>query len=365
MNCIKCKKELPDGSLYCPWCGKKQSAEKRKALKRANGTGTVYKLSGRRRKPWVAAKNKVVLGYYESRTQALEALEMVSGANITSRYNMTFAQVYDEWSKEHFPKVSQSSIGIYKASYNAFSSLHKRMFRTLTTADFQAVLDANVNAGKSKSAIDKYKQLITQMSRWALREDVIDKDRAVFTTAAGKSAPEKQVFTEEEIQKLTECATGNETAKIIMMLICTGMRIGELFALPVDDYHETYCVGGEKTAAGKNRIIPILPQGRQYFSYFADLCVPGDKLLSGYLGDQTVDGFRNKCYYPLLERLGIERKTPHSTRHTFASRARLAGVPQDVLQKILGHADYSTTANIYLHVSPDELVAAVNGIQIC
>lgn len=62
MDCIKCKSPLPEGALYCPMCGKKQVQERRKALKRANGTGTVYKLQGRRKRPWVAAKNKVVIG---------------------------------------------------------------------------------------------------------------------------------------------------------------------------------------------------------------------------------------------------------------------------------------------------------------
>lgn len=66
-------------------------------------------------------------------------------------------------------------------------------------------------------------------------------------------------------------------------------------------------------------------------------------------------------YYPLLDKLGIERKTPHATRHTYASRARRAGMPPEILQKILGHADYSTTANIYVHTNAEELVRAVEG----
>ena len=47
---------------------------------------------------------------------------------------------------------------------------------------------------------------------------------------------------------------------------------------------------------------------------------------------------------------GIERKTPHATHHTYASRAVKEGLPPEMLQKILGHADYSTTANIYTHM---------------
>ena len=93
MNCVKCKAALPEGAIYCPMCGKKQVPEKRKALKRANGTGTVYKLQGRRKRPWVAAKNKVVIGYYERKTDALETLERLSGKDLTERYKPSTLQI--------------------------------------------------------------------------------------------------------------------------------------------------------------------------------------------------------------------------------------------------------------------------------
>ena len=70
--------------------------------------------------------------------------------------------------------------------------------------------------------------------------------------------------------------------------------------------------------------------------------------------------FRRRDYYPLLEKLKIERKTPHATRHTYASWARRSGMATEILQKILGHADYSTTANIYVHTDISELIAAVD-----
>ena len=69
MFCTRCKGELPDGAIYCLYCGKKQVVEhtEGRAKKRANGTGTVYRLAGRRRKPWIAAKKKSVIGYYETK----------------------------------------------------------------------------------------------------------------------------------------------------------------------------------------------------------------------------------------------------------------------------------------------------------
>lgn len=93
MQCVKCRAELPEGAVFCHICGRRQVAEPRRYRKRANGTGSVYKLQGRRRKPWVASKAKTIIGYYETRTAALEALERLSGRDIDERYNMTFTDV--------------------------------------------------------------------------------------------------------------------------------------------------------------------------------------------------------------------------------------------------------------------------------
>ncbi len=162
MNCIKCKAELPPGALYCPTCGKKQSTEKRKALKRPNGTGTVYKLQGRRNRPWVAAKNKTVIGYYETKTAALEALNRIAGRSFDERYNMTFKEVFESWKVEHYKGITKAGISSYNRAYDVFAPLHNKKFRELRTADFQAVLDPYMN--QSHSTISKHKQLITQMS---------------------------------------------------------------------------------------------------------------------------------------------------------------------------------------------------------
>lgn len=360
MICKYCNQETPDDSLFCCRCGASLTEKKRpprKALKRANGTGTVYKLSGRRKKPWVAAKGKVYIGTFETKTAALEALHRLTGRTLDERYNMTFAQVFEAWSAEHFKGLTDSGKASYSRAFDVFAPLHSKKFRDLRTQDFQSVLEPHMN--KTHSTVSKYKQLITQMSQWAIREELITTNFASFVRLPENVKKEKEVFSDLEIAALQ--ADGSEAAKIILMLIFTGMRIGELFSLPLSDYHGTYVVGGEKTEAGRNRVIPISPEGRPYFEYFAAHAT-GELLLSGYTGDKVAANFRRRDFYPLLDKLGIERKTPHSTRHTFASRARKVGVPPEILQKILGHADYSTTANIYVHTDIDELVKAVDGL---
>lgn len=353
-RCIKCRVELPDGAVYCHVCGKKQAQEKRKALKRANGTGTVYKLTGRRARPWVAAKNKVIIGYFEKKTDALEALERLTGKSLSERYNMTFSEIFEEWKVEHYRELGPKGIETYNNSYKIFEPLHERKFRELRTADFQNVIDAHMH--KSHSTVSKYKQLLTQMSSWAMREEICAANFAKYVKLPEPVKKEKEIYSKDDIAKLE--ADGSEAARIVLMLLSTGMRIGELFNLPLSDYHESYVIGGEKTEAGRNRIIPIRPEGRPHFAYFAERA-KGDLLLSGYAGAGTLKNFRERDYYPLLARLGIEKKTPHSTRHTYASRAVKDGLAPEYLQKILGHADFSTTANIYTHLDADTLVNAV------
>lgn len=353
-DCNKCGTKLVEGALYCHMCGKKQTPAQRKPLRRPNGMGSVYRISGRRKKPWGAAKGGVFIGTFATKTEALAALEKLTGKLLPEKYNMTFAEVFEEWKAEHYREIGAKGVESYDNAFRVCAPLHDMKFRDIRTKDFQSVIDANEK--KSHSTLSKYKQLMTQMSTWAKREEIITTSFAGYVKLPAPVKKEKETFTDKEIQKLEK--DNSDAAKIVLMLIYTGMRINELFTLPLSDYHETYVIGGEKTEAGKGRIIPIRPEGRGYFQYFADRAT-GELLLSGYEGQRVAENFRNRDYYPLLKRLKIDKKKPHSTRHTYASWARKNGIQPEVLQKILGHADYSTTANIYVHIDPADLVKAV------
>ena len=355
MECIKCKKDIPDGSVFCCWCGKQQQTPQRKALKRANGTGTVYKLQGRRTRPWVAAKGKTIIGYYDKKTAAHGALARLQGRSIDEIYNWTFKQVYEAWKDEHFRDIGAKGIESYERAYDVFEPLHDRKFRELRTADYQIVIDKY--SDKSHSLLSKFKQLATQMSQWGIRQELITTNFASFIKLPENVKKEKEIFSEEDIQKLE--ADGSQAAKLTLMMVYTGMRIGELFGLRTENVHETYVIGGEKTEAGRNRIIPIRSEGRKYFAEFKERA-KGELLISGYAGQKVIANFRKRDYYPLLERLGISKKTPHATRHTFASWAVANNIKPELLQKMLGHADYSTTANIYEHFDIDQLVNAID-----
>ena len=66
--------------------------------------------------------------------------------------------------------------------------------------------------------------------------------------------------------------------------------------------------------------------------------------------------------YPLQERLGLPKRTPHKARHTCATLLAREGVAPLLIQQILGHSDYAFTANVYTHKDYSSLLAAINAI---
>lgn len=359
--CIKCKAELAEGSAFCHVCGKRQSAAPaRKALKRANGTGTVYKLQGRRKKPWAACRAGVMIGTYATKTEALEALDRTRNQEIGDRYNATFEEVYKLWKEEHFRELTKKGIEQYEYAYKHCTPLHNLKFRSIRLNQYQSIIDTMAAKGRTQSTCNKVKQLIGQMSQWALREDIITKNQAPFIKLPDQEKKEKEIFTDEEIRILWKHSS-EPPVQIILILIYTGMRIGELFTMEKSNVHivDGYMVGGLKTEAGKDRVIPIKSTIATFIEDMYNNAPDGGLLIKGYKGQMRAENFRKREYYPTLERLGIPKKTPHSCRHTFASMMVKRDVRPETLQKIMGHSNYSVTANVYVHQDISELQNAV------
>lgn len=71
----------------------------------------------------------------------------------------------------------------------------------------------------------------------------------------------------------------------------------------------------------------------------------------------TYSNYYAEKFTPLMKLLNMNHK-PHDCRHTFATLMSNAGADTVSLQKIIGHASYQTTANIYTHKDIDQLKMA-------
>lgn len=389
MNCKKCKKEIPDGSLYCNWCGKKQEKTKQKVHRRAKTTGSIN-FDSRYAKPYIARTPRTAggggykyIGAFSTRAEAQTALDAYFSDIHPKLYNATVAQIYDRWSAVHFEGLTDSGIQGYRAAYKSISEISSLKIRELKTADYQRCIDACSRSGFSRSKCEKIRQLCSQLCKYAMQNDVIDKNYAEFLKLPKEEKKEKTIFTNDEINILWE-HSDDERVQVILFMIYTGFRIGEVFSIMRENVYldEGYIVGGLKTEAGKNRIVPIIPEIEPfvrswYTKYNGEMFYPGKASI-----------FRNASFYPCLAELKMiapavpkeykrpngktytkyefenPRLTPHSCRHTFASLSVEAGISPESLQKIIGHSKYETTADIYVHEDIDKLKSEMQKLKI-
>lgn len=353
-QCVKCKAPLPDGAVFCPACGKRQTQEPRKHRKRANGTGCISKLSGNRAKPWMARKNDVCIGTYATRSEAQKALERVTDATITEKYNMTFQQVYEAWKAIHERNVTASQMSCYVMAYNNCKELHDMAFRRLRKSDFQNAIIRMEQAGKSKSTCEKMKQLFSQLSKWALSEDIIPVNHAQSLNTVAKQLSTKAVFLSSDIDAIKK--SQNRGKDIVLILISCGCRPNELFNALLVNCHEDYFIGGSKTEAGMNRPIVISADGLEAYTSMRKKAAEsgGQKLIDGFEGNRDLHNFAKREFRSLMEEIGRPEVTMYSCRHTYITNAARSGVDQRALQQMVGHVDNETT-KIYTHLNIDDL----------
>lgn len=371
MNCIRCKRDIPNDSLFCSYCGKKQNTADSAAphkRRRKKGSGSVYKLSGKRSKPWIAY-NKGVIGSFATSAQAVNALDSFNASEKTKdKFNYTFEDVYKVWKPSHFKKISESARASYTSAYAKASHIKNMRMRDIKTEELQSVIDSIVNEGLSRSLCEKQRQLFSQLCKCAMTNDIIDKNYAEFLNLPQQPQAKVRILTDEEIEKISNCTDDKrigETAKITLALIYTGMRINELLSLRTENVHLDggYVIGGEKTEAGKNRIIPIHNTVMTIFKvwYSSTKC---EWLIPSKQNNKRDARNVRESFYSLMKRLDITDVSPHTCRHTAASLMARWGVKPAVAKAILGHADITTTMNIYTHVQPEELIKSINLIQL-
>lgn len=339
-------------------------------IKNANGYGSIYKLSGNRRRPWavritsgwVEGKQKYkMVGYYKTRKEAQIALAEYNQDpyDIEAR-KITFAEVYEKWSAEHFPKVSKSRISTYRTVFKQSADLHKTPMAAIKIRHLQAQIDSK---DLSRTTLRHHKNVYRQLFKYAIKHEIVDKNPADNIELPPFDTEQEDfhsIFTSEEIQALWD-NVGKPNVDIVLILIYSGLRIMELLDMPISNVNleERYMVGGSKTKAGKNRTIPInkkiLPLIEQRYN-------PDNKyLIKAPRTDKYIyTNFRKNVWVEVMKSLGMKH-TMHDTRHTFISLMDTAKINKTTIQRIAGHSSKDITGK-YTHKQLPELIEAIDKI---
>ena len=399
-KCInrRCNKELPDDYSFCPYCGKNQEQRPQKQKKRPNGTGSIYMRKDNKSKPYAAASSvtgkQVYLGSFATRTEAVQALKEYEYNPVTS-YNITLAQLHSEWQDIAYKKLGVSVQQNYNAAWIKLKPLYNRKFRDIRTGEMQAIIDyyeaphhetgtdgklkyidskgkgtynvtdtPKMSDGLKFSALHKIKCLLTSMYSYAMQNDIVNKNYAEFVELPPKNETSKSRFTDIQLETLRKSIGIIPYADYIYCMCYLNFRVSEFLELTAESYHISgsgipVFIGGKKTGAGTDRLVPIHPKIQQIVKNCLDK--HGETIFCGAEGNAlTPTHFRKYCFYPAIEALAFpDDLTPHSCRRTFSTRMSAAGARQEDIIALMGHTNFDVDIDHYINQETDTLYKAI------
>ena len=313
-----------------------------------NNFGTIYKLSGNRRNPWIARRRTgevyddekhiarpvyTTVGYYPTRKDAMEALAKAP-ENLTRKEEPTFGEVYELWKADKYGEngMSESYISTEK---HLRPIMHKKMV-SFRAADIEAFINRDSIPRTVKHFV---RTLMNQTFDYAMRHDIIEKNYCTLAKPRIDVSvkAKKGVFTASEVEKVWNTEP-SEKRDMVLFLLYTGMRINECLKLTVDmvNLAQLTMRTGSKTEAGKDRIIPI------------------HSVLKSVV-ERRINETQGKLFHFSYETARLYMSTtfghdPHECRHTFATQAMECGMNDEARKRILGHASVGVTNKVYTHL---------------
>ena len=198
----------------------------------------------------------------------------------------------------------------------------------------------------SKTTIDNVRRIFSSFFSWLEDEDYIIKNPVKRIHRIKKGRVVKDVLTDENLETLCDNCDNIRDLAILELLISTGIRVGELVKLNIDDinFHERECVVFGKGES--ERVVYFDARCKIHLQqYLATRCDDNPALFVRFrkpydrLGINGVEIRLKK----LGEKSNVRNVHPHKFRRTLATKAIHKGIPREQVQRLLGHVQIDTT----------------------
>ncbi len=263
-----------------------------------------------------------------------------------------------------------NTIEAYRRDLTAFTEHLGRDITTADKEDVRAYLAALAESGMATSTAARRLSALRQFFRFLLGEGVREDDptSGIDGPRRGRALP--KILSEEDVERLLEAARdypGPEGVRFVALmeiLYATGLRVSELVSLPYPSATPERPFLMIRGKGGRERMVPLSEPARdalvayeavrKHFMKRADdhKWLFPSRAKGGHLTRQRFAQLISE----LATRAGVDRRrvSPHTLRHAFASHLLARGADLRSVQRMLGHADISTT-QIYTHVLEDRL----------
>ncbi len=354
------------------------------SMKNPNGYGSVTKLSGKRRKPFWVKKTEgwnekghpiyTTIGYAATREEGnIMLAEYNKNPWNVDRVTVSVQEMFDLWKEKKAPKLGESNRSSLISAFKHCKKYAGMKYIDVRSYHMQDCID---NCGKGYSTQASIKNLWRHLDRFALELDMVTRMYSDLLTSETIPETSREPFTNDEIKKVWKMWEDFNAGKVfpeeahadyadtILMFIYSGFRITELCEMKTEniDLDQQTFKGGVKTAAGKNRIVPI---------HSAILPMVKDRVLKGneYLLTDAKGKKLNKNTYrslywkPIMKYLGMDH-TPHECRHTFESVLDSKGANRKCIDLLMGHASKDVGNRVYNHKTLEELKEAIELFKV-
>lgn len=242
---------------------------------------------------------------------------------------------------------SDKTLKYYRATINKMFSLNELHVTHITTEDLRSYLsDYQQINNCSKANIDNIRRILSSFFAWLEDENYIIKSpvRRIHKIRTAKTV--KETYSDESLELLRDNTDNLRDLAMIDLLASTGMRVGEMVKLNIEDidFDNRECIVFGK--GSKERPVYFDARTKIHLknyinsrtdsnpALFVSLLKPHNRL--------EISGVEIRLR-ELGRKLGLNKVHPHKFRRTLATRAIDKGMPIEQVQHLLGHSKIDTT----------------------
>lgn len=382
--------------------------------RRENGSGSIYfdknqnkwfaeirwrdKAGNNHRKRFSGKKQIVV----KSKLEDFKRQLVLACGDIDSS-DITFQEFSEQWMNNVLKKQLKPTSYNRKEvtlKHQVYPHIGLMPINRITHSDIQKMVNELSESGLSYSTVKKAYEVVSQ----CLKQYRI-KTSSSYNPCEGIALPEntkqstadilffnkkqRDLIINEAIRTYSNNKPVYRLGYSIVLLMYTGMRIGELLALTWDDIdfeagtininknavvikdeNENYKLINQKSTktASSRRVIPMTQMARTALEQLFPINGKCDYVMSTRSGKQVTPRNINRMFHNILKQTGIAKAEGaqcgvHALRHTFASMLFSNGCSVKVVSEILGHSDTKITENIYIHLIQEQKVRAILDID--
>ena len=388
--CQECGLQVSDKAIACPHCGlplqpeitrKPRKSNRRRRL--PNGFGQISEIKGRNlRKPFRAMvcvgktdEGKPICkllkpqAYFETYNEAYAALVEYNKNPYDLDASITMKELYDRWSEKYFSKMeNEKSAQNIDMAWKYCSMLYNVKvsdirIRHLKECILNATRTVNgVERSASRTIQKKIKSIFNQMLDYAVEYEMTDKNYSRsfgLNSILGKQETPDQAhmsFSDNEMEKLWAHLEDTPYVDILLIQCYSGWRPQELGLIELKnvDLDNWIFIGGLKSDAGKNRVVPIHTKIRPLVKKrYEEAQRLGSQYLFNYPEAIKNDIFLDYDRYWYRFKLIIQKlelnpdHRPHDGRKHFVTAAKKYNVDEYAIKYLIGHAISDITERIY------------------